>query len=1351
MEEGGGVERESNDEISLLAEELIQLSIKRSLVVPSEKPTLICSVWTKKYFNPESFRAQMKSIGKSKKKFEIQMVGQNLFSIVFDLEEDLEFILEGPPWLFRKSIILFDRLKNPTERDQICLTSSPYWVKIGMCPPEFDKKDMLHAIGSTFVRLSRGTVRKIVENLLFCLEILKEGILARWEDGLEVQEGNLFLRKNVVQKAEINKGEEILKTFRKASWKRLAKNKQENKQTFSSDMIKRKLQLPDEEDGETKLNQKCMEKVRRSCGFNSGIDIEAEGSRGGLCLTWKSDIVVTLRSFSKWHIDVIVREGSIQQEWRFTGFYGSPYLKDRRFAWNLLRRLSQGCNHPWLVVGDFNEILYSFEKSGGVPREQKRMEAFRDTLEECQLMDIGYSGVWFTWERGNLPETNIRERLDRWVANEAWLLLFPMRNIQYLPHSTSDHCPLLLSTDNSSTFSGSRRFHFEAWWTTEESFEGLIREFWESSNVPLLEKLKQLQIHLKEWAGSIRSRKEGLKKRLTKELEFLLGKDRDDETLEITEGSEILETATEYFEDLFASKGIGDSRKVMEGIKRIIPNEFNESLLSPFCEDEVRVALKGMRPTKAPGSDGFPALFFQQYWHIMGSCIDEVQSAFVPGHLITDNVLLAYEILHTFRQKRTRLKGYMAVKLDMSKAYDKVEWDFVKKMMIKMGFAQEWVGLIMKCITSVSYAVNINGHRGRVFQPSRGLRQGDPLSPFLFLICNDDLSSLMRSAKQSGLVKGARVSSRGPEISHLLFADDCMMFGEATEQGVRNMKENLKEYESCSGVRNSSSPEKYLGLPNVVGKQKKETFQNILDKISLRIDSWSSRSKEEGGLGFRNMAQFNIALLAKQGWRLLTSPDSLVARVFKAKYFPDCNFQFSRLGSSSSYVWRSIWAAKASLEKGLIWKVGTGENISVFEDAWIPNYENVRLKSEVGNLHFVKVADLINSNEREWNRSLIGNTFLEAEAELILQIPLAMKAHEDLLVWNGELSDEFSVRSSYILLQNCDPTAYALQDIYRGFYNKLWKIDIPLKIKLFIWKISLNYLATRVNMSLRNLTSNSLCPRCGVGEETMNHLFRGCPVSVTIWTDLSDVISVLFPSTEFVEWLTKAMANLPLNVCRLFCVTLWAIWEDRNSRIHDKKNRSSKEIVSFIHGYIKELDAVRKVNQSTFTEVVKWNSPPGQTVKINFDGAFGEKSKLSALGIVVRDSNDFVLLTSTELHKGVISAFVTEAIACRQATQIALDINREEVIIEGDSLSIIKKCNKRDFDKSQVGSYIHDIHELKSKVTKVRFEFVPRSANILAHILATESLRRKERVYLENRVPSHAETQSKIEFAREPD
>ncbi|MBA0872493.1 hypothetical protein Goshw_014986 [Gossypium schwendimanii] len=136
----------------------MQLSVKGSKVVLDEKPTLICTIWTEKFYNPESFKAQMRSVWKTKNKYEIKLAGQNLYLIVFELEEDLELIMEGRPWFFRKSLILFDRLTQSVERSKICLNSSPIWLKIGPCLPEFDKKDLLHAIGVTFGGVIRSEI-----------------------------------------------------------------------------------------------------------------------------------------------------------------------------------------------------------------------------------------------------------------------------------------------------------------------------------------------------------------------------------------------------------------------------------------------------------------------------------------------------------------------------------------------------------------------------------------------------------------------------------------------------------------------------------------------------------------------------------------------------------------------------------------------------------------------------------------------------------------------------------------------------------------------------------------------------------------------------------------------------------------------------------------------------------------------------------------------------------------------------------------------------------------------------------------------------------------------------------------
>lgn len=158
---------------------------------------------------------------------------------------------------------------------------------------------------------------------------------------------------------------------------------------------------------------------------------------------------------------------------------------------------------------------------------------------------------------------------------------------------------------------------------------------------------------------------------------------------------------------------------------------------------------------------------------------NEAQSAFVPERLITHNILLTYEILEDFNQKRYRKKGHLSLKLDVSKAYDRVEWDFLRKMLLKMGIVERWVNFIHYCVNTIMYSIMLNDVVGNKLSPERKLRQSDLLSPYLFLICSEGLSLLMCLASQRGLVKRERISMGGLEISHLLFVNDCILFGGA--------------------------------------------------------------------------------------------------------------------------------------------------------------------------------------------------------------------------------------------------------------------------------------------------------------------------------------------------------------------------------------------------------------------------------------------------------------------------------------------------------------------------------------------------------------------------------------------
>lgn len=161
---------------------------------------------------------------------------------------------------------------------------------------------------------------------------------------------------------------------------------------------------------------------------------------------------------------------------------------------------------------------------------------------------------------------------------------------------------------------------------------------------------------------------------------------------------------------------------------------------------------------------------------ILPQIISPTQSAFVPGCLITDNILVAYECLHAMHCRKKGKRGSLALKLDISKAYDRVEWAFLKGIMEKMGFPEIWIDRVMSCVTTPSFSVCINGKPFGIISPSRGIRQGDPLSPYLFLLCAEGFTSLLDNAETEGLIHGMSICRRAPYVSNLLFADDSLVF-----------------------------------------------------------------------------------------------------------------------------------------------------------------------------------------------------------------------------------------------------------------------------------------------------------------------------------------------------------------------------------------------------------------------------------------------------------------------------------------------------------------------------------------------------------------------------------------------
>jgi competence protein ComGF len=174
------------------------------------------------------------------------------------------------------------------------------------------------------------------------------------------------------------------------------------------------------------------------------------------------------------------------------------------------------------------------------------------------------------------------------------------------------------------------------------------------------------------------------------------------------------------------------------------------------------------------------------------------QSAFIQDRLITDNTLIASDIFH-YLNHTTRKNEFVGIKTDMAKAYDRVEWEFLEATLNSMGFPPALTHTIMKCVSTVNFSILINGHPTRYFNPKRGLRQGDPLSPYLFIIYADVLSGLLTRAQNNHLIHGVKIAPNSPEISHLLFADDSLLFCRASTEEVTNISNIIQTYQNASG------------------------------------------------------------------------------------------------------------------------------------------------------------------------------------------------------------------------------------------------------------------------------------------------------------------------------------------------------------------------------------------------------------------------------------------------------------------------------------------------------------------------------------------------------------------------
>ncbi|CAM8888030.1 unnamed protein product [Rhodiola kirilowii] len=889
----------------------------------------------------------------------------------------------------------------------------------------------------------------------------------------------------------------------------------------------------------------------------------------------------------------------------------------------------------------------------------------------------------------------------------------------------------------------------------------------------------------------------------------------------ITEEVSICDKAVRFYESLFKSDSHNESADWVEALSCInnrVSEEAVQNLNTPFTALEVQCAIFQLGSTKAPGLDGFSALFFQKFWEqvkievirfaldflnngkldplvnqtlitlipkvknpeklaeyrpislvnvtmkiitktlanrlkvVLPSLISESQSAFIPGRLITDNILLAHELMHFIKTRSSRVNGYYCVKLDMTKAYDRVDWKFLEEIQLKLGFPVAWVSKVMHCVKTVSYKIRVNDMISEVFYPERGLRQGDPLSPYLFVICTEWLARSLEKHQSDRLLKGVKISPSAPMISNLLFADDSIIFLKADVDNTFRFKSILRRYEELSGqqvnfnksemcVGNNIKPdyaralssilgvrlvntiEKYLGLPLCFSYNKRALFKFIEERIWRRVHGWKER------------------LLSIAGRETLIKAIVQAIPIYAMSCFKiPVTMCHTLLSIVTNYWWNSAkgkryvaWVGKKTLclskqDGGLGFK-----KFDLVNEALLVKQVGRLLKcpellvSKVFKARYfphtsILYADIGRRPSWAW-RSFHGALHTLGDCVSSDSSPAVEEEG------NSEDKD-ISVRRVYSFLMNKDLTAER-NNVgepsdpmkLKQFWQKLWRVKAQGKVKNFMWRLYHNAIPSAINLFRRGCQVDLHCPRCGSYFESTDHIFLKCWWAVDFWKQLLNVKRVMeldfHTLADWVWYCLEVYSRQDLTL--IFYGARW-IWFARNSMVHKGVFYRVEEAVARVKALVNDYATPTYkfiVSRDEATQV--WLAPKQGEFKVNCDGAWCPEGRRAGLAIVGRDHNGLVLFAKA-LHLGKAhSALEAEGKALLLGMKEAQLRGWSKVTFSSDSaeacLIVMGKAGRCYNEEG----WRTDFQKLLNAFTNWNIEHVFREGNMVADVLAVKA------------------------------
>jgi hypothetical protein len=437
--------------------------------------------------------------------------------------------------------------------------------------------------------------------------------------------------------------------------------------------------------------------------------------------------------------------------------------------------------------------------------------------------------------------------------------------------------------------------------------------------------------------------------------------------------------------------------------------------------------------------------------------------------------------------------------------------------------------------------------------------------------------------------------------------------------------------------------------------------------------SWEKMglAKVQGRMGFRDLICFNKPLLAKQSWRIMQNPESLAAKIIKAKYFRNCSFLEANLGNRSSYAWRSILAGRALFQEGCVWRIGDGQNVHIWGDKWIPKPSTYAIQSPCKILpKDAKVVELLEEDTNQWNLQLVRNIFSEEEAEIIGNIPVSKYKQKDKLIWLATTNGEFSVRSAYHLekeIQDRKNGESSNQARYQAIWKRIWGLKVPNATKVFLWRACHNILSTKENLKKRKVVEDDLCIFCCQEQESVFHITWACPSAQDVWgASARSFQKSRTDGLDFVGLFEEIMENLGEENLLIFAVTAKEIWQRRNLVLHGGVVTHPNIVANLAMEALRQFQHANSKDPSQENEegliigddgpCPKWRAPTHGFYKANWDIAISLDKKCMGIGVIIRDEEGLVTAAKSLTISAVLEPAAGEAMAALHAAELCRDL-----------------------------------------------------------------------------------------------